>query len=292
MYYAIRPQLRSPPSKETTMLKFAPVFAPVFAAALLSASLHAQSFSTGPCHGDEGNTHNYNLFGGHEKACELRKATLPVNGTVTVSGKNGGIELVGEDRSDIALEAHVTAQGSSREKAESLLKEIKIRTDGVIRAEGPSMGWFDGAWSVDFRLHVPRRLAAELKTENGGIDISHVDGNIQANTTNGGLSLRGLAGKVNATTTNGGVEIVLEGSRWQGDGLFAKSTNGGVNVTAPGSYSAHLVAKTTNGGLSLDFPVTIKGSIGNHIDANIGQGGPTIQVETTNGGVTIDRDHD
>jgi hypothetical protein len=36
--------------------------------------------------------------------------------------------------------------------------------------------------------------------------------------------------------------------------------------------------------------VTVQGSIKNHLDTQIGQGGPTIQVETTNGGVSIDHD--
>jgi DUF4097 and DUF4098 domain-containing protein YvlB len=72
--------------------------------------------------------------------------------------------------------------------------------------------------------------------------------------------------------------------------LFAKSTNGGVTVNAPDQYSAHLIASTVNGGVSVGFPIKIQGSIRNHIDTQIGQGGPTIQVETTNGGVSIDRD--
>jgi DUF4097 and DUF4098 domain-containing protein YvlB len=259
---------------------------------LLAIPLHAQSFTTSPCNGDEGNTRNTSLFGSKEKICELRRTTLPlVNGQITVSGKNGGIEVIGEDRHDIELEARVVAQESSTEQARSLLKEIKILTDGSIRAEGPYFsGLFGNSWYVNFRLHVPRHLAAQLHSENGGIDISHIDGEIHAETTNGGLTLHDLGGKVHATTVNGGLNVTLDGNQWRGEGLFAKSTNGGVTVKAPEHYSAHLVAATVNGGISVGFPITIQGSIRNHIDTQIGQGGPTIQVETTNGGVSIDRD--
>ena len=277
------------------MRNFAPKIAFGCTLTLLALPLHAQSFTTTPCNGDEGNTHNNSVFGGKEKLCELRRTTLPlVNGQITVSGKNGGIEVIGEDRHDIALEARVVAQDSSTEEARSVLKEIKILTDGSIRAEGPSTGLFaglfGGSWYVNFRLHVPRHLAAQLHSENGGIDISNIDGEISAQTTNGGLTLRDLAGKVHATTVNGGVNVALNGSQWHGEGLFAKSTNGGVTVNAPDNYSAHLVAATVNGGVSVGFPIKIQGSIRNHIDTQIGQGGPTIQVETTNGGVSIDRD--
>jgi len=262
---------------------------------LLAIPLHAQSFTTTPCNGDEGNTHNNSFFGNKEKVCELRRTTLPlVNGQISVSGKNGGIEVIGEDRQNVALEARVVAQDSSTQQAESLLKEIKILTDGSIRAEGPSSGLiaglFGGSWYVNFRLHVPRHLAAQLHSENGGIDISNIDGEISANTTNGGLTLRDLGGRVRATTVNGGLNVVLNGTQWHGEGLFAKSTNGGVTVNAPDHYSAHIIAATVNGGISVAFPITTQGSIRNHIDTQIGQGGPSIQVETTNGGVSIGRD--
>jgi hypothetical protein len=281
------------------MSSFAPRFVPKFAfgcaLSLLAIPLHAQSFTTVPCSGDDGNTHNSSFFGGSEKVCELRRTTLPlVNGQITVSGKNGGIEIIGEDRQDIALEARVVAQDSSTQQARSMLKEIKILTDGSIRADGPSSGLLSGlfgsSWYVNFRLRVPRHLAAQLHSENGGIDISNIDGQINADTTNGGLTLRELAGKVHATTVNGGVNVVLSGAQWRGEGLFAKSTNGGVTVNAPDHYSAHLIAGTVNGGVSVDFPIKIQGSIRNRIDTQIGDGGPTIQVETTNGGVSIDRD--
>jgi len=274
------------------MRSFAPKLVLGCTLTLLAIPLHAQSFTITRCDSDEGNTHNNSLFGGKEKVCELRRTTLPlVNGQITVSGKNGGIEVIGEDRQNIALEARVVAQESNTERAQSLLKEIKILTDGSIRAEGPSFsGIFGNSWYVNFRLHVPRHLAAQLHSENGGIDISNIDGEISANTTNGGVTLRDLGGKVHATTVNGGLNVVLNGKQWRGEGLFAKSTNGGVTVNAPDHYSAHLIAATVNGGISVDFPITVQGPIRNHIDTQIGQGGPTIQVETTNGGVSIGHD--
>ena len=49
-----------------------------FLALLFSPSLPAQSFTTTPCTGDEGNTNNSWLFGHPERVCELRSTTLPV----------------------------------------------------------------------------------------------------------------------------------------------------------------------------------------------------------------------
>ena len=267
----------------------------VFASAVLllaAASAQAQSWSTGSCAGDEGNTHNTWLLGHSDRVCELRRTSLPLVGEqLGVKGKNGGIEVIGEDRNDIDLEARVTAEASNQDEAKALIQQVKIVTTGVIHAEGPeTSGWSHRSWTVNYRLQVPRRLSADLHTENGGIDLSHLDGVLRAETMNGGLSLTDLAGDVHAITVNGGVDLELSGSRWQGAGLFAQSTNGGISAKAPDHYSAHLVAETVNGGLSIDFPITVQGTIKNHIDTNLGGGGSMIQIKTVNGGVSLERD--
>ncbi len=252
--------------------------------------LPAQSFTTGPCDSDEGNTNNHGWLGHQDRVCELRRTTLPlINGQLSVSGKNDGIEVIGEERADVALEARVIAQDSDRDAALSLAREVKIVTSGTIHAEGPTMwGLSRRSWYVNYRLHVPRHLAAELHTENGGISITNVAGVINADTTNGGLTLNDLGGDVHATTVNGGLDVRLDGSQWHGAGLMAKSTNGGVSVKAPDHYSAHLIAETVNGGVSVGFPITVQGKINrSSIDTNIGQGGPTLHFHTVNGGVSI-----
>ncbi len=261
---------------------------------LFAGRVPAQSFTTAPCGNDEGNTHNNNwTFGHQEHVCELRRATLPlVDGQVSVSGKNGGIDVIGEERQDIALEARVIAQDSSREEAESLLREVKLVTTGTIHAEGPSgWGFSHRNWSVNWSLRVPRHVAATLQTVNGGINVTNLVGVIKVDTTNGGLTLDGLSGDVHATTVNGGLDVRLDGHEWHGAGLVARSTNGGVTVKAPDQYSAHLIAETVNGGISVGFPITVQGKIRHQIDTNIGQGGATLHFQTVNGGVSIDPTH-
>ena len=256
---------------------------------LFSPSLLAQAFTSSACTDDEGNTNDSWLFGHLERICELRSVILPViDGQVRLSGQNGGIEVIGEERRDIALEARVVAQDESREKAELVGRAVKIITTGTIHAEGPhTWGFSRSSWSVNYRLRVPRHIAAPLHTQNGGIRLTNVDGEVHADTTNGGLTLDALGGDVHASTVNGGLHVKLDGTAWKGSGLVARATNGGISVKAPENYSAHLVAQTVNGGISVGFPITIQGKIHNHIDTNIGQGGATLHFETVNGGVSI-----
>ena len=265
----------------------------VFALPLLAVGSHAfaQQFTTTAC--EESISKGW--FGGDRvRLCEVRRTTLPlVNGRVSVQGKNGSIDVVGEDRKDIALEVQVTAEAKSQGEAEALLHKIEIVTKDEIHAEGPAT---DGTglsalmhkqWSVNYKLRVPRRLAANLHTLNGSVKLADLDGAINAETTNGSVTLNDLAGDVHARTTNGSLHVALAGTQWHGAGLFTETTNGGVTVTAAPGYSAHLVAETTNGGLHVGLPVTGQNGGRKHVDGTIGQGGPTVQFETTNGGVHI-----
>lgn len=250
-----------------------------------AASLHAQSFTTHPCPSEDAGDH---WFGGSERACEVRSATLPLaNGRIEVNGLNGSIEVIGEDRQDVALEARVSAQAGNKADAEGILREITIDTAGTIQAHGPrSSGQRN--WSVSYHLHVPHRLAASLHTENGSLSLTALDGSIHADTNNGSLKLADLAGDVHVSTTNGSITATLGGSTWRGSGLSARTTNGGVLVSIPQPYSAHLVASTVNGGTHLDLPGAEQGGgRRKEIDTNLGGGGPTVSFETINGGVSV-----
>jgi hypothetical protein len=261
------------------------------AALCAAATLNAQSFATHPCPNmtDSGD-HSFleHFFGGSEQVCELRSTTFPlVNGHINVNSQNGGIDIIGEDRSDIALEARVSARANSPSEAASLLHEVSIATGPTIEAHGPRTSGRTN-WSVSYKLRVPHRLAADLRSMNGGISLSALDGAIHGETTNGGLSIDNLAGDVRLSTTNGGIHATLNGPTWRGSGLSATTTNGGVHVSLPANYSAHLVASTTNGGTHLDLPSASHSGIHPHsIDTNLGSGGPTLDFETTNGGISI-----
>jgi hypothetical protein len=255
--------------------------------ALPATLASAQHFSTEACH--DGTLSAGGWFSHQERACEIRRTTLPLlNGHLALSGKNGGVEVIGEDRSDIALEARVTAQGASRGDAESTLREIRILTSGEIHADGPNnSSWSHSEWSVSYKLRVPRRLAsAQIHTMNGGISLANLNGILHADTTNGGLVLTDLSGDVHAETVNGGVDVRLTGDRWQGAGLSARSTNGGISVRTSGHYGAHVVAQTVNGGVSVPGAAP-EGRRHNHLDTEIGGGGPTLHFETVNGGVAM-----
>lgn len=229
---------------------------------------------------------------GEAHACQMRRTTFALpSGHLSVNTSNGGIDVIGEDRTDVSLEARVQTWAPSEAEAGKLLNQVSIDTaNGDVRDHGPHAHFFGSeGYSIDYHLHVPRHLAAELHTMNGGIDLTRLDGEIRFGTTNGGVNLDQLSGDVRGATVNGGLNIALAGDRWQGVGLHAETTNGGVDLRIPDHYSAHLETGTVNGGISVGFPVTVQGEIRNHLTTDIGSGGPTVHVETVNGGVSIVR---
>ncbi len=263
----------------------------------VQAQTGAAKWSTSDCRSDDGESANQWGWGSSEQVCQARETVLQASARIKVQGTNGGIEVVGEDRTNISLEARVMTSGSSKSDAEELQHKVRIVTEGVgtddlrVREDGPKASmWFSHAgYSVSYKLRVPRKESVDLETANGGITLKGVSGTLRVQTVNGGLKLEHLGGDVRAETVNGGITLVLDGPRWQGGELKANTTNGAIHVTAPSGYSAHLKVSTVNGGISVDFPITVQGKIRNSLDTNLGQGGPTIDLETVNGAVSIGR---
>jgi DUF4097 and DUF4098 domain-containing protein YvlB len=248
------------------------------------------NWSKGECRDTSDNSHGHGWFHDQARVCELRTTTLKPGERLGVETTNGGIEVIGENRGDVAVEAQVEAWAGSESEANDILHQVAIETSGDrLRDSGPRFHMGNRGYSVNYKLHVPRHLSMETKSMNGGIDIAHLEGQIRFSTTNGGVSLSDLAGDVRGETVNGGLEIALSGDHWQGAGLNAQTTNGGVELTIPEHYSAHLETGTVNGGIEVDFPITVQGEIKNHLSTELGSGGSTIHAETTNGGVQINR---
>jgi hypothetical protein len=222
--------------------------------------------------------------------CEIREYNLTAVNRITVdAGTNGGIHISGWSRPNVLVRAKVQTSAPTEAEARAQAGQVNVQSaGGQIRADAPDFGRNRG-YAVSFEIFVPERTDMALKANNGGIAIENVHGSIQFATNNGGVSLKSLGGDVKGHTTNGGLSIDLAGTRWDGSGLDATTTNGGVRMNVPDNYSARLETATVNGGLSVDFPVTVRGDVGRRLSVDIGGGGAPVRATTTNGGVKIAR---
>lgn len=241
---------------------------------------------------------NWGGRGDGERHCEMKELPLAASGgVIKVDGRqNGGVSVKGWDRSEILVRAKVEAQAPTESEAHALANQVRIETAGAnIYADGPQSNRGEGRnrswWSVSFEVFVPRRSDLDLKAHNGGISIQGVGGAMNFETINGGISLQEVSGNVKGRTSNGGLSVRLSGSRWEGEGMDVRTSNGGVNLLVPENYSAHLETGTVNGGFQLGIPVTVQGKIPveKQLSTDLGSGGATIRLMTTNGGVSVKR---
>ncbi|HWB98024.1 MAG TPA: DUF4097 family beta strand repeat-containing protein [Bryobacteraceae bacterium] len=132
--------------------------------------------------------------------------------------------------------------------------------------------------------------SAVLRTSNGRIHADEVRGAVDASTSNGGVTVR--VGKttgahpVRIQTSNGGVELTL--AETNPDDIRVSSSNSGITLHLPQSTNARIVANTSNSSINTEFDVKTQGNLSkHHLEGEIGSGGPTIQLSTSNGGIRI-----
>jgi DUF4097 and DUF4098 domain-containing protein YvlB len=220
--------------------------------------------------------------------CEMREDTIGGANPLDIdAGPNGGIHVRGWDRGDVLVRSRIQASAGSDAEARRLVSGVRIDTGGGrIRADGPDTSR-DENWNVSFEVNVPRAAMLTLNTNNGGITIDDFRGSATFHARNGGLALNNVGGDLRGETTNGGVTVDVAGDHWDGTGLDVETRNGGIRLNLPKGFSAQLEVGTTRGGVSIDFPVTVQGRIGRHLETTLGAGGPKLRAITTNGGVTI-----
>lgn len=251
--------------------------------AALAPSAIAQS-QEDPCR-DRGRDDDY------YRHCEVRESSMPAGPLTVDAGNNGGIRVDGWDQNTIHVVAIVEASAREESRARAIAAGVQVQAAaGRVSATGPETGRREW-WSVAYRINVPRRNDLDLRANNGGVSIAHVNGDIHFDTTNGGVKLTDLGGNVRGGTRNGGLTVALDGQQWDGAGLDVETSNGGVTLSIPDGYNAQLETRTVNGGFKTDYPLTIQGELSSRrgISTTLGAGGAPIRVRTTNGGLKINR---
>jgi len=178
-------------------------------------------------------------------------------------------------------------------------------SNGAIRAS-------DGAGPARLKTsngHVEvRRLKGSLnaETSNGPVELDDIDGAVDVRTSNGHVRAEGIRGALDATTSNSSIHAVLDkvdgAVRVQSSNggidlslppntqsaVRAHTSNSGITLHLPGEVNARLSAGTSNASISSDFEMRMRGEISkHHIEGTIGNGGPLIDLDTSNGQIRI-----
>lgn len=230
---------------------------------------------------------------GSQETAEWRKSyDLQPGGRVEISNVNGRIDVEPAAGNTVEVLAVKTAKAGSPEAAKEALQRIEIVEDtsgSVVRVETRlprSSGLFRASGEVRYTVKVPAAASSKFRTVNGGIEITGLNGRVEAETTNGGIRAREIGGPIDASTTNGGVEIDV--TRISDPGVNLSCTNGGIKLRVPSDAKATISASVTNGGINADgLSMETSQSTRRRLEARLNGGGPPVRIEGTNGGITI-----
>jgi DUF4097 and DUF4098 domain-containing protein YvlB len=265
------------------------------------------------------------LPGYEPKAKEELHYSYPAQsgGTLTVASLNGPVEITAWDQNTIDITATKYAE------TQDLLPQIKI--DIAVSAGSVQVKTIppDGAKNVGVKyvIKVPRRTelaeirssngpirvtevegAANLQTSNGPVHVSKTHGKLDIKTSNGPVNLDQIEGETNVHTSNGPVHADLAGTN--GGPVTLMTSNGPVDLKLAQANQSAIKASTSNGPITLHMPAAAGASLKaqtssrnqiksdfevrkegdnspSHLQGVVGIGGPTVDLTTSNGPIRL-----
>jgi len=171
-------------------------------------------------------------------------------------------------------------------------------------------GWFNmGNHSIRVELRVPYgalanvhthdgsinldgvRGALRLRTGDGHIEATLVDGTLEASSGDGSIRVRGRLEGLALHTGDGSIEAELTAGSRMSSGWDINTGDGHVTLRLPEGFAADLDAHTGDGGIEVSFPVTTSGTVSGHdLHGKMNGGGPTLKIRSGDGSIHILRD--
>ena len=163
--------------------------------------------------------------------------------------------------------------------------------------------------SLHIDLHVPRDTRTDLRSGDGSVEVSGLQGDIRISTGDGSIRAAGVDGALDARTGDGSVHAdgrfeslnvhtgdgSVEVNAAQGSHVASawriETGDGSVNVRLPGQLSADLDVRTGDGSLNVDLPLAMKtantGEDRKELHGKLNGGGQPLYVRTGDGGIHI-----
>jgi hypothetical protein len=212
---------------------------------------------------------------------------LNVNGRIDAEPATGSaLELVGER----------TAKATTDDAARELLGKVEMREEvgeSRARVEVRAPRTF-GVSNVEVRwtVKVPKGVIVDLRTVNGRVALTGLEGEVHAQTVNGGVEGKRLSvSTLEASTVNGGVDIDLATPLSEEGRVSLEAVNGGVSLALHSESKASVTARVTNGGIrTSDLALQVTGEQSRRrLEGTLNGGGARVTLQTTNGGVRLSK---
>jgi len=168
-------------------------------------------------------------------------------GRIDIENQNGRVVVQSWDRDQVRIRSSNQDRG-----------RIEIDQDGSdIHVES---SWRRGPGTIELQITVPRRFSVGVEGINVAIEVSGIEGDVDAETVAGAVTLTGVTGDIHAETVHGAMVI----RDTQGD-LEADNANGDISIT---NHEGELSVEGINGAITMN-----------------GLRSGDVQAETVNGGI-------
>jgi len=178
-------------------------------------------------------------------------------------------------------------------------------SNGAIRVEG--IEGDSHLRTSNGSVHATRMVGSlDVQTTNGTVDVSEITGDTTLRSSNGTIRADVRKGRFGASTTNGSITahlretdsspVRLESSNGHIEltmdtvrEVRASTSNSSITVRMPASAGATVNAHTSNSSISCDFDVSVRGGqLSKHrLEGTIGNGGPMLDLGTSNGSIKL-----
>lgn len=221
-----------------------------------------------------------------------RSYTLGETPTVSIANTNGAVTVEAHEGSTVEVRAERSVRAVTDAGARELLEATTIteELDGSsvsLRTRRPPSFSRGQRAEVRYEVRVPRGTSLTLRTTNGALAITGVQGVVDLETVNGRVRGSGLGQVRRAETVNGSVDLSLD--RVPSDGASVETVNGSVELAFPSDVTADVAVRTVNGSISVDgFAQVDEGERRRRrYNAHLNGGGPAVHIQTVNGSVTV-----
>jgi DUF4097 and DUF4098 domain-containing protein YvlB len=196
----------------------------------------------------------------HEEKFEKTEA-LAKDGKVYLNNISGDIEIRTWDRDEVKIDALKVSEASSLSQAKENCGLVTIEVTkeaGLLRIETkyPHKKTFWGGdsvnVSVNYKLWIPAKASAEVKSVSGDVDLEAIGGAVKTGLVSGSVTLKKAAAGADLNTVSG--ELTLEDITGN---VYLKTVSGDIDITR---VKGSIEAETVSGGVEMR-EVTEAGSI-------------------------------
>lgn len=129
---------------------------------------------------------------------------------------------------------------------------------------------------------------AHIDSGDGAIEVHNFNGSIRARTSDGHITADGVFNEVYLHSGDGHVDLTARQGSKMDRAWLIHTGDGRVSVTLPTDFAAELYAHTGDGHITMDFPITVNGSMEReHIRGKLNNGSELLEISTGDGSIHV-----